>query len=233
VPAQWAGYFGSSKSRHRDALIESGGGLCSYAHRWMYCDEETGEFLLDYLLYTDRLYEGLSELLGVAITPENHPPTNAAQQNHGDVSALPLGAHYDADMAGWVNAADREQRALGGWSSPFADMALADLTHMRSQEGTNLLSDMTDRLKQVRNLLGKIKGRIPHAVQGHYDRMKGRVQKLLGNEPQSQDRLHQELAVFADRCDVTEELTRLQSHLAQFHKSIRGKRSMGRRLDFL
>ena len=63
--------------------------------------------------------------------------------------------------------------------------------------------------------------------------MKGRVQKLLGNEPQSQDRLNQELAVYADRCDVTEELTRLQSHLAQFHKTIKGKRSMGRRLDFL
>ena len=111
--------------------------------------------------------------------------------------------------------------------------ALAELTHMRSQEGTNLLADMTDRLKHVRNLLGKIKGRIPHAVQGHFDRMKVRVQKLLGNEPQSQDRLHQELAVYADRCDVTEELTRLQSHLAQFHKTIREKRSMGRRLDFL
>jgi uncharacterized protein (TIGR00255 family) len=111
--------------------------------------------------------------------------------------------------------------------------ALADLNHMRSQEGKNLLSDMTGRLKRIRNLLGKIKGRIPHAVQGHFDRMKVRVQKLLGNEPQSQDRLHQELAVYADRCDVTEELTRLQSHLAQFHKAIREKRSMGRRLDFL
>ena len=111
--------------------------------------------------------------------------------------------------------------------------ALADLNTMRSQEGKNLLSDLTLRLLHVRKLLKKIKGRIPQAVQGHFDRMKVRVQKLLGNEPQSQDRLHQELAIYADRCDVTEELTRLQSHLAQFHKTIREKRSMGRRLDFL
>ncbi len=92
---------------------------------------------------------------------------------------------------------------------------------------------MTERLQQVRNLLEKIKRRIPHAVQGHFDRMKIRVQKLLANELQTQDRLNQELAVYADRCDVTEELTRLQSHLAQFHKTIREKRSIGRRLDFL
>ena len=110
--------------------------------------------------------------------------------------------------------------------------ALIDLTHMRSQEGKNLLSDMTGRLKQVRNHLEKIKGRIPHAVHGHFDRMKGRVQKLLGNEPQSQDRLNQELAVYADRCDVTEELTRLQSHLAQFHKTIKGKAVYGQTIRF-
>ena len=111
--------------------------------------------------------------------------------------------------------------------------ALVDLNHMRTQEGQHLLADMTERLKHIRHLLGKIKGRIPHAVQGHFERMKGRVQKLLGTEPQSQDRLHQELAMYADRADVTEELTRLQSHLAQFQKTIREKRSIGRRLDFL
>ena len=63
--------------------------------------------------------------------------------------------------------------------------------------------------------------------------MKNRVQKLLGEDPPAVERLNQELAVYADRCDVTEELTRLESHLAQFHATMKGKKSMGRRLDFL
>ena len=116
---------------------------------------------------------------------------------------------------------------------PLMRGALADLNQMRAREGKNLLADINERLKQVRNRLGKIKQHIPHAIQGHFDRMKERVQKLLGKEPHDQDRLYQEVAIYADRCDVTEELTRLQSHLAQFHTTIKEKRSMGRRLDFL
>ena len=111
--------------------------------------------------------------------------------------------------------------------------ALVDLNHMRSREGKVLLADIKGRLKHVRDRLGKIKRRVPQVVQGHFDLMKERVQKLLGKGSPIEDRLHQELAVYADRCDVTEELTRLQSHLAQFDKSTREKRAMGRRLDFL
>jgi len=116
---------------------------------------------------------------------------------------------------------------------PLMRGALSDLNHMRSREGQNLLADINERLKHVRNRLDKIKRRIPHAVRGHFDRMQERVQKLLGKEPHDQDRLYQEVAIYADRCDITEELTRLQSHLAQFHTTIKEKRSMGRRLDFL
>lgn len=111
--------------------------------------------------------------------------------------------------------------------------ALSDLNQMRSREGKTLLIDINERVGNVRSRLGKIKRRIPHVVQGQFDRMKERVQRLLGKEAPAQDRLHQELAIFADRCDVTEELTRLKSHLAQFHKTAREKRSIGRRLDFL
>ena len=69
--------------------------------------------------------------------------------------------------------------------------------------------------------------------QGHFERMKKRVAKLLGENPSNPDRLHQELATYADRCDITEELTRLASHLAQFQESSKAKEAIGRRLDFL
>ena len=104
---------------------------------------------------------------------------------------------------------------------------------MRSKEGKALHADIVERLHAVRDRLQKITRRIPTAVQDHFHRMKERVQKLLDDNPPALDRLNQELAVYADRCDVTEELTRLESHLAQFHATMKGKKSMGRRLDFL
>ena len=111
--------------------------------------------------------------------------------------------------------------------------ALSDLDTMRCREGKALLSDIVGRLGEVRGRLKKIKGRSPEAVRDHFYRMQERVRKLLDDDPPAVDRLNQELAVYADRCDVTEELTRLDSHLAQFHTTIKEKRSMGRRLDFL
>ena len=111
--------------------------------------------------------------------------------------------------------------------------ALSDLVKMRSKEGKALHADIVERLHSVRDRLQKITRRIPTAVQDHFHRMKERVQKLLDDNPPALDRLNQELAVYADRCDVTEELTRLESHLAQFHATMKGRKSMGRRLDFL
>jgi len=59
------------------------------------------------------------------------------------------------------------------------------------------------------------------------------VRELLGSVPPDADRLHQELAQFADRCDVSEELTRLDSHVEQFATLLKGSEPVGRQLDFL
>ncbi len=111
--------------------------------------------------------------------------------------------------------------------------ALADLDKMRTREGRALLDDMLKRLQTIRASLKTIKRRVPHSVQEQFERMKRRVTKLLGENVFNPDRLCQELATYADRCDITEELTRLDSHLAQFQDSCKFKGAIGRRLDFL
>ena len=63
--------------------------------------------------------------------------------------------------------------------------------------------------------------------------MTARVKELLGENGLDDQRLRQELAIFADRCDITEELTRLDSHCQQFGALMKGKESVGRQLDFL
>ncbi|GJL50112.1 MAG: hypothetical protein NPIRA01_13390 [Nitrospirales bacterium] len=111
--------------------------------------------------------------------------------------------------------------------------ALADLDKMRTREGKALHDDMATRLQKVRVALKTIARRVPSSVQEHFERMQKRVMKLLGDNPSNPDRLNQELATYADRCDITEELTRLESHLGQFQKSSKTKGAIGRRLDFL
>ncbi|MES4784640.1 MAG: hypothetical protein C4294_01045 [Nitrospiraceae bacterium] len=70
-------------------------------------------------------------------------------------------------------------------------------------------------------------------VQGYFDRMKTRVEKLVGDVDLDMGRLSQELVLYADRCDVTEELTRLGSHLVQFDVALKSREPVGRTLDFL
>ena len=111
--------------------------------------------------------------------------------------------------------------------------ALSDLDRMRSVEGKALHKDILKRLQHVRDSLQKIQRRAPMVVRGYFERMQSRVRELLGSVPPDADRLHQELAQFADRCDVSEELTRLDSHVEQFATLLKGSEPVGRQLDFL
>lgn len=110
---------------------------------------------------------------------------------------------------------------------------LSDLDGMRRREGMALARDTKARLRAIRNELSFIAARVPVVVQGYFDRMKTRVEKLVGDVDLDMGRLSQELALYADRCDVTEELTRLGSHLVQFDVALKSREPVGRTLDFL
>ncbi|MBI3603453.1 MAG: YicC family protein [Nitrospirae bacterium] len=111
--------------------------------------------------------------------------------------------------------------------------ALDDLDAMRRREGLALARDTKVRLRLVRKEAQAIGIRAPLVVRGYFDRMKERVEKLAGTAPIDQGRLSQELAQYADRCDLTEELTRLNSHLSQFDAALKSRESVGRTMDFL
>lgn len=111
--------------------------------------------------------------------------------------------------------------------------ALLDLDGMRRREGAVLARDTKARLRVIRDELSLIAMRAPVVVQGYFDRMKARIKKLVEDVDLDVGRLSQELAIYADRCDVTEELTRLGSHLAQFDAALKSREPIGRTLDFL
>lgn len=114
------------------------------------------------------------------------------------------------------------------------DRAVAALEVMRADEGRALCEDLRTRLNAVRRAADAIAARAPLLVEGYHKRLRGRIARLVGSEaPLDPGRLEQEIALLADRSDVSEELTRLSSHCTQFEALFESREACGRRLDFL
>ena len=111
--------------------------------------------------------------------------------------------------------------------------AMDSLEEMRRWEGKQLYHDLTGRIKLLRKSLKKVASRAPRVVQAYQHRLLERVKELSKGIRVDRDRVHQEVALYAEKCDVTEEITRLQSHAMQFDQVISRGEEAGRRLDFL
>ena len=115
------------------------------------------------------------------------------------------------------------------------DAAAVALDAMRGHEGGALGGDLVKRLDRVRRLAQHIERRAPEVVDTHRRRLRERAERLRAAAEIDVDagRLEQEIALFAERSDICEELTRLESHCAQFAALLSGEDAIGRRLDFL
>jgi uncharacterized protein (TIGR00255 family) len=111
--------------------------------------------------------------------------------------------------------------------------AVTDLDGMRRREGAALGKDIRGRLGTFGRVMREIQARTPLAVQDQFERMKQRVAKLLERAEADVNRLHQELAIYAERSDIAEELARLESHVEQFETGLGSREPVGRTLDFL
>ncbi|MFN8644868.1 MAG: YicC/YloC family endoribonuclease [Candidatus Binatia bacterium] len=111
--------------------------------------------------------------------------------------------------------------------------ALKDYTRSRDREGKLLQADMLARLKHLRALHAGLQKRTAALVPELARRLSERVAQLLGKGTVSEERLVQEAALLAERCYVTEELVRLDSHLDRLGELLRQKGSVGKAIDFL
>ncbi|MBU1693143.1 MAG: YicC family protein [Verrucomicrobia bacterium] len=111
--------------------------------------------------------------------------------------------------------------------------ALGGLVRMRASEGAALRRDLEARLKKMEARLASIRRRAPAVLEQYRLKLADRL-RLAGFEREAADeRVLRELALFADRADIAEELTRLESHIAQARGLLRAGESAGRSLDFL
>ena len=105
---------------------------------------------------------------------------------------------------------------------------------MRGREGQRLADDLHARLKLLRESLAEIRARVPLVVEHHRRAMQERLARAGLDTPIDEDRLAKEIALFADRSDISEEVTRLASHFDQFAALLdEPEKPVGRTLDFL
>lgn len=111
--------------------------------------------------------------------------------------------------------------------------ALSELLGMRTTEGVNLSKDLHKRLQQLRDLSSSIKTRAPELAPLYRRNLLERIEAAALHLPIDEDRLLREVLLFADRSDISEELTRLESHFSQFENLLNSPQPVGRTLEFL
>ncbi|GAB6173604.1 YicC family protein [Paradesulfitobacterium aromaticivorans] len=111
--------------------------------------------------------------------------------------------------------------------------ALDHFVRMRAMEGLKLTEDLLGRLDFLAASLEKIEQRSDSVVADYQKRLRERVQALLGETVLDEARLANEVAFFADRASITEEIVRFHSHLEQSRKALKSSDAVGRKLDFL
>jgi uncharacterized protein (TIGR00255 family) len=117
------------------------------------------------------------------------------------------------------------------------EIALDELEKMRETEGESLKTELTERLLAIENRLPSIESESANVAEEFYQRLTKRVTDFLAKSDSQieidQARLAQEVAYLADRSDISEEITRLKSHIEQFRAIMNEEKEVGKRLDFL
>lgn len=111
--------------------------------------------------------------------------------------------------------------------------ALGALTEMRKREGEIIFRDMLMRVGLIEKCLDVIEGRAPKIVEEYHRKLAERVKELAGGIEIDAARLSQEVAIMADRMDITEEVVRFRSHLKQLEGMLAGDEAAGRKIDFM
>lgn len=111
--------------------------------------------------------------------------------------------------------------------------AMAQFQESRRQEGNTLLQDFLQRLQVLANTLQQIENAASGRAAKQAELLRKRLAELDCPVSVEDERVSKEIALFADRCDISEEITRLQSHLAKFHQYLEQSEAPGRALDFL
>ena len=128
---------------------------------------------------------------------------------------------------------DDESDAIGQELEKCVTQAVENFVNMREVEGERIKQDLSARIDIVENLVNTIFSHTTGLIEDYVVKLRERIKEILGTDVVDEARLAQEIVIYADKCSIEEELTRLRSHIMQFRNMLESKDSIGKKLDFL
>ncbi len=132
-----------------------------------------------------------------------------------------------------VEQAEEDEEQLWSMLKVAVDNAVASLVHMRSIEGEGLKKVLLERADHIETIIAEISKRAPEVPKEYKAKLCARIKELLDQQVVDENRIAVEVALFADRCSIDEELVRLASHFGQMRQILSMDQPAGRKLDFL
>lgn len=111
--------------------------------------------------------------------------------------------------------------------------ATENLVQMRSIEGNKMADDLVARIQGIKEKVEEISSLSTGLIEEYVVKLEGRIKEILKNQEVDETRLAQEIVIYADKCSVEEEVTRLKSHISQFEKLLKTDEPIGKKLDFI
>ncbi|MGB3368630.1 MAG: YicC/YloC family endoribonuclease, partial [Acidaminobacteraceae bacterium] len=187
-----------------------------------------------YINFEESKSESFKVVPNYAVLDEYHRAYTEIREKYGidgDVSLSMLTKHQDALEIEFEESSEDE---IVHVITESINLAIADLIDMRSVEGEKLKEDVIMRIEIINDIVAEIEKITPEILLAHKNKMIDRINEIKdeGIEFEEQ-RLAQEVAIFADKTNITEEVVRLKSHFKQVENIIAEGGNVGRKLDFL
>lgn len=148
----------------------------------------------------------------------------------GDIDVNTLAQLPDAVVS---EEEDGDVQTLWPLVETALDGAIDQCCRMRAAEGETLERDLKERMKLIGKTVARIEQLAPGVAKRHAESFRKRIDQLVGDAAVEEDRLTTEIALMVDRLDVTEEITRLKSHIAQFNETVRAGGEVSKKLTYL
>lgn len=147
-----------------------------------------------------------------------------------DISSVSISRFPDVFV---LKKADEDEEKLWGYIKEVADEAIDKFIAMRETEGEQMKKDVLSRADYILDCVSFIESRSPQTVKEYNDKLIARVHELIGDASLDENRIIQEVAIYADKVAVAEETVRLRSHISQLKEFLESSEPIGRKMDFL
>ncbi|WP_058485305.1 YicC/YloC family endoribonuclease [Defluviitalea phaphyphila] len=147
-----------------------------------------------------------------------------------DISVSLIAKFPDVIM---VTQKEEDEDFLWNLLKQALDKALDAFIFMREKEGEKLKQDLLYKISECEKYLENIKKRSPYVVKEYREKLEKRIEEILPNNSLDQNRIMEEVVLFAEKCSIDEEVIRLGSHIDQFREILNTEDVVGRKLDFL